>query len=107
MSITRLELIERTSRLRNCMKADGFDALVIFSDEYRSGHGTYLTNYKPINVIEESPQLILMVQDLPPVALLGRLNYYAAKDVIWMDDVRQIHKLEDRAVAHRVLQRGL
>ena len=92
MTISREELEARTGRLRHSMQAEGLDALVIYSDEYRSGHGTYLTNYKPINVIEESPQLILLVEDQPPVLLLGRLNAYAARDVIWFDDVRGIHR---------------
>ncbi len=74
------------------MRSDGYDALVIYSDEYRSGHSTYVTNYKPINVIEESPQLVIMVGELAPVVLLGRLNAYAARDKCWIDDVRGIHR---------------
>ena len=74
------------------MKSEGFDALVIYSDEYRSGHSTYVTNYKPINVIEESPQLVILIGDLDPVVLLGRLNAYAAKDICWIEDVRGIHR---------------
>lgn len=73
------------------MKDQGLDALVIYSDEYRSGHTTYLTGYKPINVIEESPQIVFLVEELPPVVLVGRLNRYAARDVIWIDDVRPVH----------------
>jgi Xaa-Pro aminopeptidase len=77
------------------MHAEGFDALIIYSDEYRSGHSTYLTNYRPINVIEESPQLVIMVGDAQPVVLLGRLNAYAARDIVWMDDIRGIHQPEE------------
>lgn len=95
MTIEREELEQRTDRLRQRMHAEGFDALVIYSDEYRSGHSTYLTNYKPINVIEESPQLVIMIGDAQPVVLLGRLNAYAARDMAWMDDVRGIHKPDD------------
>lgn len=91
MSIARQELMERTARLRRKMKDQGLDALVIYSDEYRSGHTTYLTGYKPINVIEESPQIVFLVEELPPVVLVGRLNRYAARDVIWIDDVRPVH----------------
>ena len=36
MSIARQELMERTARLRRKMKDQGLDALVIYSDEYRS-----------------------------------------------------------------------
>ena len=92
MAITVDELQQRTDNLRCRMRADGYDALVIYSDEYRTGHSTYVTNYKPINVIEESPQLVIMVGELAPVVLLGRLNAYAARDKCWIDDVRGIHR---------------
>lgn len=95
MTIERKELEQRTERLRARMHAEGFDALVIYSDEYRSGHSTYLTNYKPINVIEESPQLVIMIGDAQPVVLLGRLNAYAARDIAWMDDIRGIHRPDE------------
>ena len=74
------------------MKSEGYEALVIYSDEYRSGHSSYITNYRPLNVIEESPQLVILIGDRPPVVLLGRLNAYAAKDLCWIDDVRGIHR---------------
>jgi Xaa-Pro aminopeptidase len=86
------ELKQRTEKLRRRMKSEGYDALIIYSDEYRSGHSTYVTNYKPINVIEESPQLVLIVGDNEPVVFLGRLNAYAAKDMCWIEDVRGIHR---------------
>jgi Xaa-Pro aminopeptidase len=85
----------RSARLRQKMKQEGLDALIVFSDEYRSGHGTYLTGYKPINVIEESPQVVMYVGDAPPTTLLGRLNLYAAKDVIWSKDVRPYHRASE------------
>src|SRR5215207_7471088 len=92
MPISPAEYMERNDRLRRKMREEGLDALIVFSDEYRPGHGTYLTGYKPINVIEESPQVVLYVEDLPPTILLGRLNVYAAKDVIWTKDVRPYHR---------------
>ncbi len=92
MEITRGELQQRTESLRRRMRSEGYDALVIYSDEYRSGHSTYITNYKPINVIEESPQLVIMVGELAPVVFLGRLNAYAARDNCWIEDVRGIHR---------------
>lgn len=92
MTITTEELKARTEKLRRRMKEEGYDALIIYSDEYRSGHSSYVTNYKPINVIEESPQLVLIVGDMEPVVFLGRLNAYAAKDICWIEDVRGIHR---------------
>jgi Xaa-Pro dipeptidase len=95
LAIPREEYEGRTERLRAKMKAQGLDALVVFSDEYRAGHSTYLTGYKPINQIEESPQFVFIVGDEPAVVLIGRLNAYAAKDIIWCDDVRPVHRSEE------------
>ena len=92
MKITNEELKQRTENLRRRMKSEGCDALVIYSDEYRSGHSSYITNYKPINVIEESPQLVIMIEEREPVVLLGRLNAYAARDFCWIKDIRGIHR---------------
>ena len=92
MEITREELTQRVTRLRERIRSEGYDALVVYSDEYRSGHSSYITNYKPLNVIEESPQLVIMIGDRQPVVLLGRLNAYAARDFCWIDDVRGIHR---------------
>ena len=92
MEITRSELEQRTKNLQHRMKSEGFDALVIYSDEYRSGHSTYITNYRPLNVIEESPQLVIMIGEQQPIVLLGRLNAYAARDLCWIDDIRGIHR---------------
>lgn len=91
MGIAREEFEERIRRLRAAMAAEGLDAVVAYSDEYRTGNTTYLTNYKPINVIEESPQVVLLVEDRSPVVLIGRLNSYAAKAHTWIQDVRPIH----------------
>lgn len=92
MSISHEELKQRTENLRGRMKAEGFDALVIYSDEYRSGHSSYITDYRPLNVIEESPQMVILIGDQQPIVLLGRLNAYAARDLCWMDDIRGIHR---------------
>jgi Xaa-Pro aminopeptidase len=81
--------------MRNEMHTNGLDALIIYSDEYRSGNGTYFTNYKPINLIEESPQMLCLIGDLPPTLFIGRLNAYSARQTVWMDDVRPIHKLDE------------
>jgi Xaa-Pro dipeptidase len=78
-------------RLQAAMPSQNLDALVIYSDEYRTGNTTYLTDYKPINVIEESPQVVVLVEDRPPVVLIGRLNSYAAKAKSLIEDIRPIH----------------
>jgi Xaa-Pro dipeptidase len=91
VAIAREELQGRVQRLQAAMRTQGCDALVVYSDEYRTGNTTYLTDYKPINVIEESPQVVLLIEDRPPVVLIGRLNSYAAKAKSWIADIRPIH----------------
>lgn len=111
--ISPSEFASRDERLRKKMRQAGLDALIVFSDEYRSGHGTYLTGYKPINVIEESPQVVIYVEDRPPTVVLGRLNIYAAKDTIWTKDVRPYHRAAEflpevfRPLAGRAAKVGL
>ena len=94
MDITKNELNSRLNLMRKKMFEESLDALIIFSDEYRSGNSTYFTNYKPINVIEESPQLIILVKNEAPVVFIGRLNAYAAQDKIPIADVRSISEIE-------------
>ena len=95
MQIQREELIKRTERMRSVMHENNLDALIIYSDEYRSGNGTYFTNYKPINLIEESPQMLCLIGDLPPTLFIGRLNAYSAVKTVWIEDVRPIHRLDE------------
>ena len=95
MQIQREELIQRTERMRSVMHKNNLDALIIYSDEYRSGNGTYFTNYKPINLIEESPQMLCLIGDLPPTLFIGRLNAYSAVKTVWIEDVRPIHRLDE------------
>lgn len=112
-SISPAEYESRSTRLRTKMEEAGLDGLIVFSDEYRSGHGTYLTGYKPINVVEESPQVVMYVGNQPPVTLLGRLNLYAARDVIWAKDVRPYHRAAEvipevfRSIVQRPSKVGL
>jgi len=113
MAIVREEYQQRVEGLRQGMRKKGLDALVAYSDEYRTGNTTYLTGYKPINVIEESPQVVLLVEDRPPVVLIGRLNSYAAKAKTWIEDVRPIQQAAEdlleilKPVAGRSAQVGL
>ena len=95
MAINKLELSDRLARIREKMHEENFNALIIYSDEYRSGNTSYFTDYKPINVIEESPQVIFVVEDADPVVMIGRLNSFAAKETIWIDDVRPIHEIDE------------
>jgi Xaa-Pro dipeptidase len=85
---------DRVSKLTEKVIADDLDGVFLFSDEYRAGYTTYISDYKPINVIEESPQGIFISQDQPVVLFLGAINAKAAAGVSWIEDIRDIHTLE-------------
>ena len=74
------------------MKSEGYDALIIYSDEYRSGqfhlHHQLQADQRHRGVAAAG----IIVGDKAPVVFLGRLNAYAAKDMCWIADVRGIHR---------------
>ena len=74
MEISVTELKNRLEIMIESMNQSGLDGYIIYSDEYRSGNVTYFTNYKPINVIEESPQLLVLLNivDVVQILLLQR-----------------------------------
>ncbi|MFC6863985.1 M24 family metallopeptidase [Halomicroarcula sp. GCM10025817] len=89
------EYERRVSAVRESMAAKGYDLFVVYSDEYRLGDGFYLSNFKPINVLEEAHQLVLIPIDDDPVLLTGTLNSYGAKERSWIDDVRYFETLTE------------
>jgi Xaa-Pro aminopeptidase len=76
------------------MREAGLDALFIYSDEYRPGHALYYTNFRTINMIEESSHAIYLPLEGDPVAFTGPLNTFAAKRDSFIKDVRPIPGLE-------------
>ena len=85
---------KRLLELRKIIKRKNLDGIIIYSDEYRSGYCTYFTGYKPINVIEESPQTLILIKDNDPILVVGRLNYYSAKETVWIKNILQHNKFE-------------
>ena len=83
--ISDKELQNRVERLRGLIKDKGLNGIIVYSDEYRSGYCTYFTGYKPINVIEESPQTLILMENEDPILVIGRLNYYSAKETVWIN----------------------
>ena len=92
--IDQSELQNRVVQLRKYIKNEGLDGIIVYSDEYRSGYCTYFTGYKPINVIEESPQTLIIMENEDPILVIGRLNYYSARETVWIKKVLQHHKFE-------------
>ena len=92
--IDQSELQNRVVQLRKYVKNEGLNGIIVYSDEYRSGYCTYFTGYKPINVIEESPQTLIVMENEDPILVIGRLNYYSARETVWIKKVLQHHKFE-------------
>ncbi len=92
--ISEKELKDRVEILRKIIKQRNLNGIIIYSDEYRSGYCTYFTGYKPINVIEESPQTLFVFENEDPFLVIGRLNYYSAKETVWIKNILQHHKFE-------------
>ncbi|MDA1284638.1 MAG: Xaa-Pro peptidase family protein, partial [Proteobacteria bacterium] len=88
------ELESRVKILREHVKKNNLSGIIVYSDEYRSGYCTYFTGYKPINVIEESPQTLILMENDDPILVIGRLNYYSAKETVWIKNILQHHKFE-------------
>ena len=83
----------RVNRMASYVKERELDGAFIFSDEYRAGFTTYFSDYKPINVIEESPQGVFIHPDGKVCLFLGAINAQAAKKVSWIDDIRDINTI--------------
>jgi len=84
----------RIESTRKRMRESGLDALFIYSDEYRPGHALYYTNFRTINMIEESSHAIYLPLEGSPVAFTGPLNTFAARRDSFIKDVRSIPGLE-------------
>ena len=93
--IDEKELKQRLENLRKNIKKRNLNGIIVYSDEYRSGYCTYFTGYKPINVIEESPQTLFLMENEDPFLVIGRLNYYSAKETVWIKNILQHHKFEN------------
>ncbi len=86
---------DRVEKLVEKIKAEGKDGFFIFSDEYRTGYTTYISDFKPINMIEESPQGIYISDNGDITMFLGAINAKSAGKVTWIEDIRSIETIED------------
>ena len=87
--------IDRVLRMQKIIREKELDCAYIFSDEYRPGFTTYFSNYRPINMIEESPQGVYIPPEGDVVLFLGAINAQAARRVSWIKDIRSIETMYD------------
>ncbi len=86
---------DRVEVLVKKINSEKVDGLFIFSDEYRTGYSTYISDFKPINMIEESPQGVFINKNGNVTLFLGAINAQAAKKVSWIEDIRDIETIGD------------
>ena len=84
---------QRVEIIRDNLDIRGLDALFAFSDEYRPGSTLYLSDYHPINVIEESPQGVYVPCVGEVVLFLGAINAKTAAGISWIQDIRPVDEL--------------
>lgn len=84
---------ERIEKIKQELLKRDLDALFSFSDEYRPGYTVYLSDYYPINIIEESPQGVYISRYGDVVLFLGSINAQTAKGISWIKDIRSIEKM--------------
>jgi len=84
---------ERIEKIKQELLKRDLDALFSFSDEYRPGYTVYLSDYYPINIIEESPQGVYISRHGDVVLFLGSINAQTAKGISWIKDIRSIEKM--------------
>ena len=84
----------RIERIQRELAEEELDALFVFSDEYRPGNTLYLSDYYPINVVEESPQGVYIPLGGEVVLFLGSINAQTAREVSWIQDIRSIEEMD-------------
>lgn len=84
---------KRVAEIAEYVRKNRLDGAFIFSDEYRAGFTTYFSDYKPINVIEESPQGIFITPEGHVTLFLGAINAQSAAKVSWIKDIRNFSTL--------------
>ena len=96
---------QRINTIRGYLSEKKLDALFAFSDEYRPGNTLYLSDYYPINVIEESPQGVYVPVEGDVVLFLGAINAKTARGISWIEDIRSIEEM-DRFFQRRTEEKG-
>ncbi|PKM54162.1 MAG: hypothetical protein CVV00_09390 [Firmicutes bacterium HGW-Firmicutes-5] len=80
---------ERVTKIRKQLALDSLEGLLIFTDEFRPSYSLYISDYRPVENVEISPQGVYISQD-ELIVFLGEKNMESAKNITWIPDIRDI-----------------
>jgi len=98
VAIEKSEFQFRIGNLRETMRRDGIDIMLIYGDEYRREHLRYVSNYWPI--FERG--MLVVGQTGTPILLVAPECYQYAKEMSVWEDIRIVHEMEMAYVADSI-----
>jgi Xaa-Pro aminopeptidase len=98
VAIPKLEFQTRIENLRDIMRRDGIDIMLIYGDEYRREHLRYVSNYWPI--FERG--MLVVGQSGDPILLVAPECCQYAKEMSVWNDIRIVHEMEMAYVADQI-----
>ncbi len=86
-------IYNRVEHIREILLRDNLKGLLIFTEEFRPSYSFYISDYRPVENIEFSPQVVYISLDRV-VLFLGPLNMERARSISWIEDIRDIEELD-------------
>lgn len=96
--IPRSEFKGRIDRIKNRMVREGFDALIVYGDEYRRENVRYVSNYWPI--FERAA--VLISPDSEPILLVAPEGREIAREMSVWSDVRFLREMQCVSVPEEI-----
>ncbi|MFT5872991.1 MAG: hypothetical protein ACI8WT_001932 [Clostridium sp.] len=93
-SIDNRFMQDRVKKIREQLLLDNIKGLLIFTDEFRPNYSLYISDYRPVENLEISPQGVYISQE-EIILFLGKLNKESAKNIFWIRDIRDIETIND------------
>ncbi len=93
-SINKKYFIKRVKSIRHQLTIDNIESILIFNDEFRPSYSLYISDYRPVENIEFSPQAVY-ISHKDIILFLGDINKEGAKTISWISDIRSINTIYD------------
>lgn len=93
-SINNRFIQDRVKKIREQLVLDNIKGLLIFTDEFRPSYSLYISDYRPVENLEFSPQGVYISQE-KIILFLGKLNKTNAQTVSWIRDIRDIETINN------------